>query len=84
MSYYPKRCFSINEIATRNAKREYDEKKKCIVDRRCGIMWIFKLVAFFKVFCRQDRDVTYRISKTLCLKDDMKKLQNYINSKQDS
>ena len=28
MSYYPKECFSINEIATRNAKREYDIKKK--------------------------------------------------------
>lgn len=28
MSYYPKECFSINEIVTRNAKREYDRKKK--------------------------------------------------------
>ena len=28
MSYYPKECFSINEIATRNAKHEYDIKKK--------------------------------------------------------
>jgi len=28
MNYYPKECFSINEIATRNAKREYDKKKE--------------------------------------------------------
>lgn len=28
MSRYPKECFSINEIATRNAKAEHDKKKK--------------------------------------------------------
>ena len=28
MSRYPKECFSINEVATCNAKREYDKKKK--------------------------------------------------------
>lgn len=28
MSRYPKECFSINETATRNAKSEYDKKKK--------------------------------------------------------
>jgi hypothetical protein len=28
MSRYPKECFSINETATRNAKAEYDKKKK--------------------------------------------------------
>ena len=28
MSRYPKECFSINEIVTRNAKAEYDKKKK--------------------------------------------------------
>lgn len=28
MSRYPKECFSINEITTRNAKAEYDKKKE--------------------------------------------------------
>lgn len=26
--HYPRSCYSYNEIATRNAKREYDKKKK--------------------------------------------------------
>lgn len=26
--HYPKHCYSINETATRNAMREYDEKKR--------------------------------------------------------
>lgn len=26
--HYPKRCYSINETVTRNAMREYDEKKR--------------------------------------------------------
>lgn len=30
--YYPRECFSINEIATQNAKREYDMKRKLWYD----------------------------------------------------
>lgn len=29
---YPKECFSINEFATQNAKREYDMKRKLWYD----------------------------------------------------
>lgn len=30
---YPRECFSINEIATQNAKREYDMKRKLWYDK---------------------------------------------------
>ena len=30
---YPKECFSINEIATENAKREYEMKRKLWYDK---------------------------------------------------
>ena len=28
VKHYPRNCYSYNEIATRNAMREYDEKKR--------------------------------------------------------
>jgi muramidase (phage lysozyme) len=30
---YPRECFSINEIATQNAKREYDMKRRLWYDK---------------------------------------------------
>ena len=30
---YPRECFSINEITTQNAKREYDMKRKLWYDK---------------------------------------------------